>query len=232
MKALRERSSRFLFSTCVCAVLFSLPAQRCAPSRYVKPLARSEQVISASLGGPLIRFSGLPVPIPFTSLGYARGLSEGITGYGHLHTTSLLFGNAQADLGGTFLLYKNEKHFGLTASPALQLAYNLRNQTGFRLWPSADLNAYFSPGAKPSYLYAGLNCWVEPSRRRAHDEPRPNLLLPNLHLGYTVVRTRWQHQFEAKYLGLGLPNQPGVVDYIGLSGKGSFGIYYALIRKF
>ena len=213
-------------------IIFILLFHCCAPSRYVKPLAKNQSAVSFSFGGPLIKFSGAPIPIPFTTLGYGYGITDNVTAYGNLHTTSALFGNAQADLGATFNLYKKENSFGITASPALQIAYNVRNAIGFRVWPSADMNAYFHLTKKPSYLYAGVNSWFEFSKVRAHDEPQQKHVLPNLQIGYVIVKTKWQHQFEFKYLGIGIPNLPGVVDYIGVSGKGSLGIYYSLVRKF
>lgn len=217
------------FSFSIIALLF---LWNCAPSRYVKPLAKNQSAASFSFGGPLIKFSGAPIPIPFSTLGYAYGVTTNATAYGNLHSTSLLFGNLQLDAGATLQLYKKENKFGLTASPALQLAYNVRNKTGFRIWPSADVNTYFHFNQKPSYLYAGINSWFELSGLKAHDEIQQRRVLPNIQLGYVIVKTKWQHQFECKYLGIGIPNLPGVVDYIGISGKGSLGIYYSLIRKF
>lgn len=204
----------------------------CAPSRYVKPLAKNQRALSFSFGGPLIKFSNAPIPIPFSTLGYAQGLSDNCTMYANLHSTSGLFGNAQFDLGSTFHLFKKEGAYGFSASPALQSAYSVRNKTGFRLWPTLDLNGYLHLKSKASYVYGGLNGWFELSATRAHDQPQQRHLIPNVHLGYTHVKTKWQHQVEIKYLGIGIPNLPGVVDYIGLAHKGSFGIYYSLIRKF
>ncbi len=213
-------------------ILLLLIFHSCAPSRYVKPLAKKQSAVAFSFGGPLIKFSGTPIPVPFTTLGYGYGLTENTTVYGNLHTTSALFGNSQLDLGATFNLYKKENAFGITASPALQLAYSIGNKTSFRIWPSADINAYFHLTKKPSYLYAGVNSWFEFSKLRAHNEDQKKHVIPNLQVGYVIVKTKWQHQFEFKYLGIGIPNLPGVVDYIGISGKGALGIYYSLIRKF
>jgi hypothetical protein len=206
--------------------------QNCAPSRFVRPLEKKQQAVSFSFGGPLIKFRNAPIPIPFTTLAYGYGLSERATGYIGLHTTSLLFGNLQSDIGTTIGLSKPGERYGFSASPALQTAYNIRNQTGFRVWPSLDLNAYWQPREKPSYVYAGVNAWFETETKKAHEQPQSRHAIPNLHLGYTVVKTKWQHQFEFSYLGLGIVNTPGVVDYIGVSGKGTLGIYYSLIRKF
>jgi hypothetical protein len=213
-------------------VVSALFFQYCAPSRYVKTLERKQRAASFSFGGPLIKFSGAPIPVPFTTLGFGYGATDKVTAYGNLHTTSLLFGNLQADLGATVRLFEKKEQFGVTVSPAVQVAYNLRNRTGFRIWPSLDANIYIHLSKKPSFLYAGLNSWFETSTVRAHGEPQPRNFIPNIHLGYQVVKTKWQHQFELKYLAPGIPNLPGVVEYIGPAGKGSLGIYYGLIRKF
>lgn len=204
----------------------------CSPTQLVKPLKKSEQAVNFTFGGPLIKFAGAPIPIPFTTVGYQYGVSTKFTTNISLHTTSLIFGNLQTTLGGLVSLYEKENTFGFTASPALQTAYSIRNKTGFRLWPSLDLNAYFHIRKKPSFIYLGANTWFELSKYSAHNEPQTKHILPNIHSGYMLVKTKWQHQFEVKYLGIGMPNLPGVVDYIGLSHKGAFGLYYSLIRKF
>ena len=204
----------------------------CAPSRFVKPLEKKQHAVSVSLGGPAVLFSGAPMPMPFTTIAYAYGLSSRTTLFGSMHVTSSLFGNAQSDIGATFKLHEWSNRIGLSASPALQIGYSVGNKTGFKIWPSIDINTYVHIKNKPSYLYGGINAWFEVSNYKAHNEIQQTKVLPNLQLGYMLVKQKWQHQFELKYLGIGITNKPGIVDYIGVSGKGSFGIYYSLIRKF
>ena len=217
----------FLYS-----VLIFIFFQNCAPVRFVKPLEKKQQAATFSFGGPMITFAGAPIPVPFTTLTYGYGLTDKLTGFCSIHTTSLLFGNAQSDLGALFNLYQYKNKFGLTASTSMQIAYNVRNKTGLRAWPTADLNAYFHFNEKPSYVYAGINSWFELSKYKAHNQPQQRHAIPNLHTGYMIVKPKWQHQFELSYLGIGIANTPGVVDYIGISGKGALGFYYSLIRKF
>lgn len=221
------RIIKFLF-----IISFIYCFQNCAPSRFVKTLEKKQRAASFSFGGPLIKFAGAPIPIPFTTLAYGYGVTDKITGYGSLHTTSLLFGNLQSDIGATVKLFEKENKFGISASPALQLAYNIGTKNSFRIWPSADVNAYFHLNSKPSYLYTGANSWFELSKYKAYEQPQQRHVIPNLHLGYMIVKQKWQHQFQLSYLGIGIPNKPGVVDYIGISGKGTLGFYYSLIRKF
>ncbi len=222
-----HKAIRFLF------LIFSfLFFQYCAPSRYVKPLEKKQQALSASFGGPTILFGAAATPIPFTTIAYAYGLSSKATVFGAAHFTSALFGNIQTDFGATFKLHEWSGKIGLSASPALQMAYSIGNRTGFKVWPTLDANIYAYVRNKPSYIYGGFNVWFELSMYKAHNEIQQTHVLPNIQVGYMLVKQIWQHQFEFKYLGIGIANKPGVVDYIGLAGQGSFGIYYSLIRKF
>ena len=204
----------------------------CAPSRFVKPLVHQQHAASFSFGGPLIHYGGAAIPIPFSTLGYAYGFHSSSTAHAHLHTTSLLFGNLQGDIGTSVLLTDRDKKFGCSVSPALQMAVRPGEKNSARIWPSADVNAFINLGNKGSFLYAGLNTWIETANQRAHGEPQTRNLLPNLHIGFQKVNRKFDHQFELKYLGLGIPNLPGVVSYIGLNQRGSFGLYYSLIKKF
>jgi hypothetical protein len=217
---------------CFSLVYFILLFYNCAPSRYVKPLQKNQQAVSFTFGGPIIKFAGAPIPVPFTTLGYAYGVTNKITAHANIHTTSALFANLQTDIGSTFEVYKKENKFGITFSPALQIAYNIRNKTDFKIWPSIDANAYFHFKEKPNYLYVGANSWIELSKLKAHQQKQTKHAIPNIHIGYTIVKTKWQHQFELNYLGIGIANKPNVPDFIGIVGKGTLGFYYCLIRKF
>jgi len=206
--------------------------QYCAPARFVKPLAKKHQALAASFGGPLINFSGAPIPVPFTTIGYGYGLTDGITCYGNLHTTSLMFRNFQADLGATIKLYEKEKKYGISISPALQIARSFVYNNTLRVWPNLDANAYFHFKERDSYFYTGINTWFELSGFKAHNEPVSQHVLPNLNVGYVFVHPKWSHQFQLGYMGLGIANLPNVAGYIGLAGTGALSVHYSLVRKF
>ena len=180
----------------------------------------------------MIKFSVSPIPVPFTTLSYGYGLTDKMTCYGGLNTTSLLFSNLQTELGATFKVFEKENKWGISSGTAMQLAYNLRNKTGFRIWPSFDINAYYHIKNKGSFIYGGFSTWLELTNTKAFNEKQQQRAIPNLQFGCVHVKSKWMNQFEIKYLSIGTPNLPGVVDYIGISGKGTLGIYYSLIRKF
>lgn len=211
-------------------LLFSLIG--CSPVRMVKPLQKKQQVVGGSFGGPLINFAGAPIPIPFTSLFYANGLTDNVTVIGGLNTTSLLFGNVHIDASSCINLFKKEDKFGISLNPGLQSIYHVKDSKSFGLWPTLDVNGYFHIKNKKSLLYTGINAWIELKNQKAHGEKVNTPILPNFQFGYQLVNTKWNHQFELKYLGIGRSNQPNVVDYIGLSGKGALGLFYGLHFKF
>lgn len=205
--------------------------QFCAPARYVKPLNKKEQALGFSFGGPVIAYSGLAIPIPFTTLSYAYGLHERLTMYGGLHLTSLAFGNIQTDLGVTAGLWQS-KNMGLSLSAAAQLANGIAKKNTLRCWPSLDMNFYYQPGSKSNFVYGGIGTWVETASKRAHNIDAPRLLVPKLQVGYQLTGRTFTHQFELSYLAPGVRNLPGVVDYKGIAGTGALGIYYGIVKKF
>jgi len=202
------------------------------PSRIVKPLDKGQKAISANLGGPLIGFSGTTIPVPFTSIMYAQGINEKITTYGSIHTTSLLFGVFQTDLGACYGLYYNDSlRIGLSVTPAANIAYD-KWEGNFKLWPQVDVNVYWDINPKKSFIYLGVDNWFELSKLKAHNETQENNWILNTQIGYTHVRKKWNYNIEAKYLVPYLNNQPNVVEYKGINDKGAVGIYISFTRKF
>ncbi|MCA6437745.1 MAG: hypothetical protein ACK5QC_01435 [Bacteroidota bacterium] len=204
----------------------------CSPVRMVKPLQKRQQIVGSSFGGPLINFAGAPIPIPFTSLFYANGITNNVTVIGGLNTTSLLFGNIHLDASSCINLFYKENKYGISLNPGVQSIYHIRDSKSFGLWPTLDLNGYFHFKNKSSFLYTGVNSWIELKNQKAHGEKVTAPVLPSFQIGYQLVNTKWNHQFEIKYLGIGRSNQPNVVDYIGGAGQGAFGLFYGLHFKF
>ena len=71
----------------------------CAPSRFVKPLNKKEQVLNLSVGGPVVDYNNLPVPAPFVTATYGYGIDSSLTGFGSLNITSALYSNLQLEAG-------------------------------------------------------------------------------------------------------------------------------------
>ncbi|GAB4133661.1 MAG: hypothetical protein Fur0041_06090 [Bacteroidia bacterium] len=212
------------------AVVISILLFRCAPSRYVVPLNEKEHAVTATFGGPMIGFSGAVIPVPLTSVGYGYGLDSSTTLYGNLHTTSLLYGTIQTDIGVCWSIYQKKK-FGISGNLGAQLMFD-KWERNFRAWPTVDFNAYrfFRPSG--SFYYFGIDNWIELSKQRAHNQEQQVHLLMNPHVGIQWKKQFWSYQLESKWILPYVKNEPNVVDYKGIAGSGALGVYFGVYRKF
>lgn len=218
---------RYCMVVLVTSILFN-----CAPSRFVKPLAKNQNALAVNLGGPLIHFGNAVTPVPFTSLMFGRGITNKTTAFGSLHLTSLLFGNIQTDIGVCQQIYKNDSlKFGFTMTPAVNMVYGTW-QKEFRAWPQLDMNVYKDILKQRAFIYLGLTNWFELSSKKAHNEPISNYIFINPHIGITRITKKWSYTFETKFLQMNKKNTPNVVDYIGIKGNGAIAIYLNFVRRF
>lgn len=216
----------------VILVLLLMLFQNCAPTRFVKPLAKNENAVSANIGGPLIHYGKSVMPIPFTSVMYGRGLTNNTTAFASVHATAMLFGNFQTDIGVCQNLYKFDSlGLGLTVNPAVNMIYDKWNKN-FRAWPQLDVNIYKDILKRKAFVYIGLTNWFELAAKRAHGETQPYHALINPHLGMTYNTKKWGYTLECKFLEMNRKNQPNVVDYVGIKERGAVGIYLNFARRF
>jgi hypothetical protein len=103
----------------------------CAPARFVEPLKKGEEVMTGHFGGPLAKIPGIGViPIPFSAVGYGRGLTDQTTVFGNLHLTSLAFGVGQFELGASQKLWSTDR-MGVSSQLNTNILtdfYELKNQ--------------------------------------------------------------------------------------------------------
>lgn len=203
----------------------------CSPVHVVKPLKKGEQQAGVSLGGPLIKFSGAVIPVPFTSVHYARGLSEKFTIYGTVYTTAALFGVGQTDLGLSYRLLERDSISGLSLNAGFNAGTFFQPGTS-RIWPELNLNYYRHYGNRRNFFYGGAGSWIELERRGTHDRPIQSRIRPWLHLGHTWNRTRFSYQLEYRLLSPFQSNQDVVIDYLRLTGnRGVSGLYFSFTRR-
>jgi hypothetical protein len=212
-------------------VLFCLLAS-CAPSRFVKPLAAKEKAVNLSLGGPLIVYSGLTIPVPFVTATYGYGVDSSLTGFGSINLTSALYGNVQFELGVTKNIIRQHGNApGISVSPVANVI--LRPKERGKLYPQLDLNAYWNFNHDRNLIYAGLSNWFELSGKKASGLKQTNHWLLSPMIGHSFIRKMHELILEAKVLAPGLQNDRQTVDYQTPFGThGALGIYFAYTRKF
>ena len=216
----------------------------CAPARFVEPLKRGQQVITGNFGGPVAKIPGIGnIPIPYTAIGYGRGLTDKTTIFGNLHTTSLLFGIGQTDLGVSQSIWKNDK-MGVSAQGSMNILVDFYTGAN-RFWPQVDANYYFKYGkhSKPvqldamckieskhyNFFYAGLSNWFDPYKTESQGRPNAQFWIPNVQLGHQWIRPKWSYQAELKMLAPNQSNQNIVVNYPSLlNNRGALGLYFGI----
>lgn len=204
----------------------------CNATRIVKPLAKGERQIGAGLGGALIKFVGVPMPLPLTNVYGAYGVTDKTTAFASVHTTALMFGVFQTDIGITQNVLKQNKFLpGISVSPVANLMFD-RWDKNFSFYPQLDANAYWNYGKKQNLLFASMNNWFELRDTKAHNESQTTHWLPSISVGHQWYGKKVNWQLEAKYIAPNQSNKNIVVDYIGMGNTGTFGLYIGLSRKF
>jgi hypothetical protein len=217
------------------AFLFVILQNSCSPSRFVKPLEKDDNAIGVNIGGPLIGFAGTTIPIPFTAITYGRGLSDKTTGFASLHTTSLIFGTMQMELGLVKEILPTSKDNKLIPGITFTKTANLLKGFyggGFKYYPQIDLNAYWNFNNDKNFFYTGISNWIELSRLRAHNIEQPHRWLLSPHIGVSGQNKKYNGQIEIKWLVPYISNENIVVDYRSFGNRGAIGIYYSLTRRF
>src|SRR5690242_7345983 len=96
----------------------------CAPSRFVKPLAKGEQAINLAAGGPVVTYSDIPVPVPLVSATYGYGIDSSLTVFGALNITSAFYGNAQVEAGVVKRIVQQKHGWpGVSITPVANFIY-------------------------------------------------------------------------------------------------------------
>lgn len=216
-------------------VAIALFCGACTTQKIVKPLQKGQQQVSANLGGPLIGFAGTTIPIPLTSINYARGLQDNITLHGGLQTTSLLYRTLQIDAGVTYGLFQaNGWTPGLSLSGSLNFLSDFRENNS-KVYPQLDANIYWDYGNE-HFMYFGSTNWVELSKSKAHSEIQEKRWLTGIQFGNTWVLEKWNLTAESKWLAPTRSSLNSVVDYKTYSWngvpRGAVGIYLGFARKF
>ena len=215
----------------VFASLIILTIASCAPTRFVKPLAKKQQAVNLSLGGALIDYSDLTIPMPFITATYGYGIDSTLTGFGSLNITSLVYGNAQVELGLTKqLLQQKGARPGISVNPVANIIYR---KGASKLYPEIDINAFWDYNHNRNFFYVGVSNWFELSGKRAFDQKQEHRWLFTPMIGQTFVRRKWNYNIELKVIAPNIANNTSTVDYKTPFGShGAFGVYLGCTRKF
>tara|TARA_B110000305_G_scaffold134785_1_gene150482 strand:- start:4190 stop:4876 length:687 start_codon:yes stop_codon:yes gene_type:complete len=200
----------------------------CGPSRFIEPLEKDQLAVGVSLGGPFIDFAGTPIPVPLTQLEVGYGLRDDLTLHGGLHTTALFFGNAQIDVGVTYLTPKLKGKWTphISLAPSVNFIYDFNDRKA-KLWPILDVNAYYNYGKRRNYFYFGINNYFDFAGIETQGRNRYILLSPQVGHVFKGKERGWELFTEIKFIAPYLNSASPFVPYKGITGEnGATGFYF------
>lgn len=212
--------------------LFLLGA--CSASRVVKPLAKNEAQVGASVGGPLVYqkvASGRAnLLLPFLSVNGAYGVTDNFTIHGGWNITPIFVKTLHLDVGATYGLINPDKTgWGLSVNGDLHTFASMRDGA-LSILPDIGFNGYRNFGDR-SYLYFGSGNAFDFQAAKSV-AINTGLWRPYVHLGYGLDGERVRHQWEIKYLGFNEKGEDSIVGHYGIGGFGQWAFYYSInLRK-
>ncbi len=203
----------------------------CAPSRFVKPLAKNEQAVNIAAGGAIINYHDIPIPEPLVTATYGYGIDSSLTAFGSFNITSALYGNVQVEAGVVKRIVRQRNGWpGVSLTPVAN--YIFRNSVDNKFYPQLDVNAYWDYNKERNLFYAGLSNWFELSATKAHDQKQDHHWLLTPMIGEYFVRSKWSINVEVKLIAANLSSQKTVVEYTTpFNHQGAMGIYVGYTRK-
>lgn len=216
---------------CCAAVVCALCATGCSPVRQIRPLARHEQTIAVSLGGPISNVEGVYAPFPpDLSLAYHHGVLDSLFDvYGALHPVGALNGILDIEAGANWRpIAGGGLAPGLLVSPHAFFLTNFKER-GTRLYPALCLTAVWR--LRPNWFaYTGLDNWLELYGYREDYNTQQHVWFPTPHLGFEAGNGRWQVQLETKLYVPHLSNSGRGPENPGIGGKGVWGVFAGFTR--
>jgi|GEM_PF-328058 len=208
--------------------VFLLIAGACAPTRIITPLQRGSTQVGLNAGGPLIRFRGKVIPIPFSSLYAAHGWTNTTSIYGGLHLTSLVYKTFQLDAGLAHRFYQSPNtHLQLIGGGSLMSAVALTNGAT-RVFPITHLHAVYIPSSSLK-LYGGAAVWWDFYQSIRQSQTTYRWASPAFYTGIQWAQASpWTFTLEYKLLNPFVPNDKTVVEYVHWSHYGAQGLYLSV----
>lgn len=180
--------------------------------------------VEGALGGPLVRV-GPVIPAPLSTVGARHGVAERIDVAAHAHLTSLSFGVAGLDVGGSWLALAQDG-----AIPALSLGGRVYGFTSVLASRQAPPRAYLEVSPTVSYLlgerflsYASATGLVQLAGGRP---------LLSLAVGEEVRLRRWGVQLEARWYQPDYATRFNAADWQGVAGMGALGAVLGVSYRF
>lgn len=189
----------------------------CGVTQPVRVAEEGTTHVLASLGGPLIPYAGMTIPVPYLNAGLLYGAGADVSYTGNLHLTMLLFGNLGVDAGYVRRLTQERGWIPeLTAKGQLYFFSDLEDIRATRVFPLVTVNASYCIGS--TLVYFGTDHLVQVHLPAYFLSPFVGIEVP--------LSERWRVQGEAKWMAANVNTAHGIFEGHGsIGGYGNIGTF-------
>jgi hypothetical protein len=220
------------------AIAVGLVLTGCATTHLARPVGQGNTRVNLSLGGPMVKLGGTPIPIPLTTVGVAHGMSDALDVHADLHPFVALFspgedinGNRSAPVLGADLglaWHPIERHrTALTVGGALYGFSNRADAIVFGdLWIGTGVYA-----TRWLWLSAGLHnqLRIAASDRELRERP---LWAPTAYAQVGFVLGRVQLDLEGRWYSFTQNGHRTAPDYFPIGELGALGVLFGVSYQF
>ncbi|WP_257453130.1 hypothetical protein [Archangium lipolyticum] len=205
-------------------LLPALLATGCGLSTQVRPVPRGAIQVEGALGGPLVKL-GPVIPVPLSTVGARYGVADRVDVAAHAHLTTLAFGVAGLDVGGSWLALEQDG-----VIPALSLGGRVYGFTQVLSSRQASPRAYVEVSPTVSYLLGGrFLSYVSATGLVQLAGGRPLL---SLAVGEEVRLGAWGVQLDLRWYQPDSATRFNAADWQGLQGMGALGVVLGVNHRF
>ena len=190
----------------------------CSVLTPVRALEKDESQYNISIGGPWVPGTVKTAIIPYTTLGYAYGLTQDFTLAGNFHLLSTIFKTPGIDIGTVCKVIPERKGFPeVSLYPKLYVFTGFRKPGNFRCFPSICLAESYLI-AKKQLFYFGVDAMFQLTQTNSFFTP---------FIGYQFpVSKTINLQTELKWMACNADTEHGVFEgESSISGKGTIGFF-------
>ncbi len=205
----------------VIIIIFISSIVGCGITQPIRPIEEGTTEVIASLGGPIIPFGGVAIPVPYLNVGAMYGYKPNLTLYGNAHITALLFKDIGLDGGfSTRVLPEKGVRPEITLNGRVYFFWDAFRGKTTRVYPTGTLTASYLIGER-SLLYFGADNLYQYTTSDIFVSP---------FIGYSFpIANTMELQIESKWMAMNRDTRHGVFEGAGsIGGKGNVGLFFGL----
>lgn len=208
---------RIFVGRCALLAVMAVCSLHCAITQPVRVLEPHQVAALGSLGGAIIPFSGIDIPLPYLNLGAAYGLSDQVTLTGTLHATSTFYKTIGLDAGAAVRVLAQHDAVPEVTAKGLVYFFAGTRSGGVRAFPMVTVNGSWRLGSWLAYVGADNLYQVQ--------DP---LYLVSPFVGTEFpLGGAWRGQVEVKWIAANRDTRHGVFEgEASLGGNGNAGLYF------